>query len=408
MVDLREIADLEKFKTQAWTEDLSAMGLKELRKLYEDHHNLVEKCLGRVKEVCRHLKSIFVGKDELIDFMAIATIAQLPLLMLGTWGTGKSLLVRKFAEGLGIYPAKQPIAREEELLQELLPKVSGDSRASTADILAKFAGERRHFEYLVTRFTTPEELLGGVHIDIMLNRSVFLRNTRGLMPRAEIVFLDEVFKSNSAVLNALLSIMNERLFYNAGIPWLVNMIMLFGASNEPPQEAELGAFYDRFPVRAMCDPVPDNEKTVRMLLDCAHTQSFASLIPSTQDPRKEVSDVYGGGFDARFMPRCACVNDFRLLHKMSLIGFGGIEVTDSDSVTAKEFTNKFITVFTDLRHTYDVSDRSCGHFYRLARARALFYGRRALAPEDCKVFYYCAKDPVAARKLPAIVDALLG
>jgi MoxR-like ATPase len=251
-----------------------------------------------------------------------------------------------------------------------------------------------------------------VNISIMLANNVYLRQTRGLLPRADIIFLDEVFKANSSILNALLSIINERIFYNAGSPWALNLIMLFGASNEPPREEDLGAFFDRFPVRALCDRVPTDQ--VRDLLDRSHSQEFLDLIPADATEAQKTSLLAAAGSTDprrqaellnRRISRCACVNDFRLLQKVMLMTHGGAELDDGQAQT-KDFVERFLNMFTQLRNTFDISDRSCGRLFRLARARALLAERTCLEPDDCSVFRYCGKDAETLRRLPAIVEQL--
>jgi hypothetical protein len=102
----------------------------------------------------------------------------------------------------------------------------------------------------------------------------------------------------------------------------------------------------------------------------------------------------------------ACVNDFRLLRKVCLYRFGGAELADGGA-DAQDFLRTFLLVFRNLRDEYDVSDRSCAHFYRLARARALLQGRDGLVRDDCKVLGYCGKDARTARDLPGIIAGLI-
>jgi MoxR-like ATPase len=407
-LQLRDIENLDAFDTPDWTERLNDLPIDTLKTICDDQ--LYEECVARIELLCSGLKEIFVGKDSLIDLAAWCSVAHLPMLLLGTWGTGKSMIVRQFSQGLGISPHERRIHGEDELIRRLAVQASRrggggtETRTGAPDVIfEEDAG--RHFEYLVTRFTTPEELLGPVNIDVMLSHAIHLRQTRALMPRAEIVFLDEVFKANSSILNALLSIINERLFYNAGVPWTVNMVMLFAASNEPPQEEDLGAFYDRFPVRCMCNPVPN--EMLSELLDRAHSQHFMSLMPKSAPARAVKTLDPHDKLSKRRMKRCACVNDLRLLRKVCLYKFGGLDSAGDDSAS-RAFHDTYIKLFRELREVYDVSDRSCGHFYRLARARALLKRREGLLPEDCRVLYYCAKNPEAAAQLPSTVDSLIG
>jgi MoxR-like ATPase len=114
----------------------------------------------------------------------------------------------------------------------------------------------RNFAYLMTRFTTPEELFGPVSIS-GLKCDEYKRITAGKLVEAELVFLDEIFKASSAILNALLKIANERVFYNGCQEMQVPLISLFGASNEMPQGNELEALWDRFLLRFRVGYVTD-------------------------------------------------------------------------------------------------------------------------------------------------------
>ena len=112
------------------------------------------------------------------------------------------------------------------------------------------------FQRVLTRFSVPEELFGPLSLQ-MLEQDVYRRNTAGYLPEAEVAFIDEVFKANSAVLNALLMILNEKRFDNGNEQVSVPLVCLVGASNELPSDPELQALYDRFLFRKMVNPVSD-------------------------------------------------------------------------------------------------------------------------------------------------------
>ena len=112
------------------------------------------------------------------------------------------------------------------------------------------------FQRVLTRFSVPEELFGPLSLQ-MLEQDVYRRNTEGYLPEAEVAFIDEVFKANSAVLNALLMILNEKRFDNGNEQVKVPLVCLVGASNELPTDPELQALYDRFLFRKMVNPVSD-------------------------------------------------------------------------------------------------------------------------------------------------------
>src|SRR5689334_20316846 len=134
----------------------------------------------------------FVAKQHLIDLMVTAAVAQEPLLLVGPPGTAKSDLVVKFKDALEI--------------------PEGD-----------------YFEYLLTRFTEPSEVFGPIDI-AELRAGRYLRRDRGKLPTARLVFLDEIFKANSAILNSLLTVINERKFYQDGQPVPVKLRVLLAAT----------------------------------------------------------------------------------------------------------------------------------------------------------------------------------
>src|SRR5919206_1691468 len=166
------------------------------------------------------LGRFFVEKQDLIDLMVVAAVAQEPLLLVGPPGTAKSDLVLKFKDALGL-------------------------------------GEEDYFEYMLTRFTEPSEIIGPIDIN-QLREGRYIRREQGKLPTCRLAFLDEIFKSNSAILNILLTIINEKKFYQDGVPQPVRLRVLFAATNEIPEHAELGALKDRFCLKAACRSVQED------------------------------------------------------------------------------------------------------------------------------------------------------
>ncbi|UFJ43266.1 AAA family ATPase [Brevibacillus humidisoli] len=125
----------------------------------------------------------------------------------------------------------------------------GTAKSQLARALSQMFGTEHWFEYLLTRFTTPDEIFGPVSLT-QLKQDQYVRKTEGYLPTAEFAFLDEIFKANSAILNSLLSILNERVFFNGREKEAVPLFFLIAASNELPDENEqLAALYDRFLIR---------------------------------------------------------------------------------------------------------------------------------------------------------------
>ena len=133
----------------------------------------------------------------------------------------------------------------------------GPPGTAKSDLVIKFKDALRipdgeYFEYLLTRFTEPNELFGPVDISAF-REGRYTRRLENMLPTAEIVFLDEIFKSNSAILNSLLHVINERKFQNGPEVVSVPLISLYAASNEVPNDENLAAMFDRFLVRVLSD-----------------------------------------------------------------------------------------------------------------------------------------------------------
>lgn len=170
--------------------------------------------LAKLNTIERELSASLIEREEVIRAALIALLARQHLVILGPPGTAKSQLVTALA-----------------------------SRISPAN-----GTGLKSFNYLMTRFTTPEELFGPVSVQA-LKQDEYRRVTTGKLVEAELAFLDEIFKASSAILNALLKITNERTFSNGNQEITVPLLSLFAASNELPQGNELEALWDRFLLR---------------------------------------------------------------------------------------------------------------------------------------------------------------
>src|ERR1051325_3176430 len=172
--------------------------------------------LGRrlTADVLAPVKRAFVGKDEIVDLMGVCLVGGENLYILGPPGTAKSALV-----------------------QELAKRIDG-----------------RVFDYLLTRFTEPNELFGPFDIR-RLREGDLVTNTEGMLPEASIVFLDELLNANSAILNSLLMALNERVFRRGRETRQLPALIFIGASNHLPEDEALQALFDRFLIRVRCDNV---------------------------------------------------------------------------------------------------------------------------------------------------------
>jgi len=141
-----------------------------------------------------------------------------------------------------------------------------------------FDGVLNYFEYLLTPFTEPNELFGPIDI-VAYKAGNYRRMTSRMLPEAHIAFLDEAFKANSAILNALLTMLNERIFHEGGFVKETPLRMVVMASNELPAQG-LSALWDRCLVRHVIEPIsrPENEAALFAgTLPVAAGQPLASL-----------------------------------------------------------------------------------------------------------------------------------
>lgn len=147
----------------------------------------------------------------------------------------------------------------------LLLGVPGTAKSLLTETLCSKIEDARYFQWLLTRFSTPEELFGPVSLK-GLEQDDYRRITDNKLPQSNIAFVDEIFKGNAAILNSLLTIINERKFDNGKDRTDVPLVSMFGASNELPQEEELGALYDRFILRFDVPPIQDGSNWESLML----------------------------------------------------------------------------------------------------------------------------------------------
>jgi MoxR-like ATPase len=301
--------------------------------------------LGDLDDVAGQLRHTFVAKDELVELLVTCAVAQEHLLIVGPPGTAKSELIKRFA--LLCSPEGGP---------------ADDKRVS-------------YFEYLLTRFTEPNEIFGAVNVAAFSQGQGVWRDTRGMLPRAEIAFLDEVFKSNSAILNALLTILNERVFYNGCRREPVPLICAVGATNSVPDDAELAALYDRFLLRVWTDNV---EETL-----------FPDLFARGWNLEKQrIAQGYGMS-----LVNLITTDALRRLH-------AALEGVDLEPV-ARPYREAVRRIRAEGIH---LSDRRVIKVLKLIAASALRHKRAKANPGDFWVLRHVWNDPEQIPHLQAIVD----
>ena len=177
----------------------------------------------------------------------------------------------------------------------------GTAKSMLADELCRRIDGARYFQWLLTKFTTPEELFGAVSLSA-LEADDYRRVTTHKLPEAHIAFLDEVFKASSSILNAILTLMNERRFHNGREVETVPLLTLFGATNELPEDDELLALYDRFLLRFVVGYMDEDFRFLKLLQAQPPRGAHHALArPSSTTARAEAAAVTvpGGVLRAR-------------------------------------------------------------------------------------------------------------
>lgn len=164
------------------------------------------------------LERPFIGRSEEALVLTLALMVSEHVILVGEPGTAKSALARR-----------------------------------AADLV-----KARFFKYLLTKYTEPDELLGPLDV-VAFREGRYVRITRNKLPEAEIAFLDEVFNASSAILNTLLTLMNERVIYDGYNEIRVPLWTLISASNNTPEDPELQAIYDRFLLRHFVKPISEDK-----------------------------------------------------------------------------------------------------------------------------------------------------
>jgi MoxR-like ATPase len=327
---------------------------------FEDLQSEAEALRSRLNRFRTSLGRFLVKKQELIDLMLVAAVAQEPLLLVGPPGTAKSDLVLKFKDALGLT-------------------------------------DEDYFEYMLTRFTEPSEVIGPIDISL-LRKGRYVRREQGKLPTARLAFLDEIFKSNSAILNILLTIINERKFYQDGVPQPVRLRVLFAATNEVPEQSELAALKDRFCLKAESRSVQE--------------QHFTELIDSGIE-----GEVYKGLNQKPWAEGHATLDDVLKANRYVTYLFGrrhrtgrGEEQNDRQLFFPPEVFDEFQRLVKTLvrEDRIFVSDRKLVKLYKLFRVRAWLFTGGTVSRDDLRLLAYLGESHKEIELLREKVPLLLG
>jgi MoxR-like ATPase len=280
------------------------------------------------------LKARFVGRDEVIDLTSVAVVAGEHLFLYGPPGTAKSALVRQFASAV----------------------------------------HGRYFEYLLTRFSEPNEVFGPVDL-VKLREGTVATVTTGMLPEAEFAFLDELFNANSAILNNLLTVLNERVYRRGAETHRLPLISLFAASNHLPEDDALQALFDRFLLRCRVEPLPRDALPALLAAGWALERDGFAAPPAREAPSAD---------DLRDLAR-----------RCRDVDIGGVAPAYADAVTRVRDLGVALT------------DRRAVKVLKLVAASAALCGRTTADASDLWVLRYIWDREEQIGPLAALVAGLL-
>lgn len=263
--------------------------------------------------------------------------------------------------------------KECELKLSFLAAIAGESililgppgvaKSMIARSIKNVFKEAGSFEYLMSRFSTPDEVFGPVSIARLKDCEQYERITEGYLPSADVVFLDEIWKAGPAIQNSLLTVLNEKLFRNGNRVIQLPLKLLIAASNELPAQGEgLEALWDRFLIRIVSGSIRNEDDFYRMLLD------DSNIGGSVRNPiTQEEYDEWQNGID-----KVTVGND--ILKAITFIRKRLQDVPVDDS---------------DLRKSIYVSDRRWKKIVKLLKAEAYMQGRKEVGLSDLYIVHHC-------------------
>lgn len=290
----------------------------------------METLKNRIVKLLDILNERVYGKEEVMALALLSAVAGESIFLLGPPGVAKSM-----------------VARRLKLM----------FRGGTA------------FEYLMSRFSTPDEIFGPVSIARLKNEDTYERMTEGYLPTATVVFLDEIWKAGPAIQNALLTVINEKIFRNGQFSVRVPMKGLIAASNELPASGQgLEALYDRFLVRKLVGGIEDLSDFDRMI--------------STADESEPEMDEHLAVSDEEYR---------QWQEQMKSVGlhYSVLEVIHSLKDKLEDYNRQLENADSPSDVALYVSDRRWKKIVRLLRAAAFLQGNTEVRLSDCLLMVHC-------------------
>lgn len=291
--------------------------------------------------------------------------------------------------------------KETEISLSLLAALAGESiillgppgvaKSMVARQLKTAFRDAQSFEYLMSRFSTPDEIFGPVSIQKLKTSDTYERAVEGYLPTADVVFLDEIWKAGPAIQNTLLTVINEKIFRNGNREMHLPLKLLVAASNELPAKGEgLEALWDRFVIRIESRPIKLEKNFRAMLLD-----SHADFLGPTDFTDSTDFSGFTGGLGHADLADNADFSDLKITseeyaewtERIDKIGVK-IEVLDAISAIRKFLRAVNVDEAAERRNIY-VSDRRWKNIVRLLRTSAFMQDREEVDICDLLPIYHC-------------------
>lgn len=291
--------------------------------------------------------------------------------------------------------------KETEISLSLLAALAGESiillgppgvaKSMVARQLKTAFRDAQSFEYLMSRFSTPDEIFGPVSIQKLKTSDTYERAVEGYLPTADVVFLDEIWKAGPAIQNTLLTVINEKIFRNGNREMHLPLKLLVAASNELPAKGEgLEALWDRFVIRIESRPIKLEKNFRAMLLD-----SHADFLGPTEFTDSTDFSGFTGGLGHADFADNADFSDLKITseeyaewtERIDKIGVK-IEVLDAISAIRKSLRAVNVDEAAERRNIY-VSDRRWKNIVRLLRTSAFMQDREEVDICDLLPIYHC-------------------
>jgi MoxR-like ATPase len=390
-----------------------------------------QSCAFRLHRLRDELRSSWVGLGPLTDWLLAALTARENALLLGPPGLAKSEIATRTFKLLGLSAPKT-----DDSLGGTLDPSRTTPQAWWQERGQRERQSQKYFHYLLSRFTQPEELFGPVEISL-LRQGILARVNFGLLtgPGVRAAFLDEIFKASSSILNTLLTLTQERTYFNWGGMVSSDLMMFIGASNEMPGGFATGmagmgsggedfqtlhAFIDRFPVRLEV-PSPSGTSAPKVA-DSHLAQAFDKAIGREAEYFRGGDRFGAGAGKPAHMPS---INDVLLLGRACLQQEAGTDVHLFRLEELQRFRRAFLQIAADLQKegtsaagghlTWTISPRKLRSLYKVGLAHALVRGEGfapggagavTLRDSDLNVFDLIWDTPAARSDLSARVESL--